>query len=113
MIVFVYGTTAEAIKVAPVVRRLSGQGVVVEQWVTLQQSETVLRALPGLGLPAPDQVLARGRAGRPLQGPADVLVWLAQILRWVLREGGAARRRVAGGVLVVHGDTLTSVVASW
>ncbi len=112
MIVFVYGTTAEAIKIAPVVRRLADRGVAFEQWVTLQQSETVLTALPGLGLPAPDHVLARGRGGRPLQGQLDVLVWLGQVLRWVARNGGAARRQMAGGVLVVHGDTLTSVVGA-
>ena len=61
MIVFFYGTTAEAIKLAPVARRLTDQGVEYEQWLTLQQADTVLHALPGLGLPAPDHVLANGR----------------------------------------------------
>ncbi len=115
MIVFVYGTTAEAIKLAPVARRLEAQGVDYEQWLTLQQSDTVLRALPGLGLPAPDHVLANGRGGRPLAGPADVLVWLARIAAWVLRHGWSARRRLrrsGPSVLVVHGDTMTSVVGA-
>jgi UDP-N-acetylglucosamine 2-epimerase (non-hydrolysing) len=115
VIVFVYGTTAEAIKLAPIARRLADQGVEYEQWLTLQQSDTVLRALPGLGLPAPDRVLANGRAGRPLAGPADVLVWLGQIVRWILRDGWSARRRLrrrGPSVLVVHGDTMTSVVGA-
>lgn len=116
MIVFVYGTTAEAIKLAPVARRLADQGVEYEQWLTLQQADTVLEALPALGLPAPDAVLANGRGGRPLSGPLDVLLWLGQILRWTLRHGPGARRRLrAGGrrsVLVVHGDTMTSVVGA-
>ncbi|MBN1093860.1 UDP-N-acetylglucosamine 2-epimerase [Blastococcus sp. TML/M2B] len=116
MIVFVYGTTAEAIKLAPVARRLAAQGVGYEQWLTLQQSDTVLRALPGLGLPAPEHVLANGRGGKPLAGPADVLVWLAQIAAWVVRHGWSARRRLRSGgrrsVLVVHGDTMTSVVGA-
>ena len=115
MIVFVYGTTAEAIKLAPVARRLADQGVDYEQWLTLQQADTVLHALPGLGLPTPDHVLANGRGGRPLAGPADVLVWLGQIVAWVLRHGWSARRRLrrqGPSVLIVHGDTMTSVVGA-
>ncbi len=116
MIAFVYGTTAEAIKLAPIARRLADRGVGYEQWLTLQQGDTVLSALPSLDLPSPDRILANGRGGgRPLAGPADVLMWLGQILVWVLRHGWSARRRLrAGGrsVLVVHGDTMTSVVGA-
>lgn len=115
MIVLVYGTTAEAIKLGPVARRLADQGVSYEQWLTLQQADTVLSALPDLGLPAPDHVLANGRDGRPLAGPADVLLWLLQILRWTVRHGWAARRRLrqnSPSVLIVHGDTMTSVVGA-
>lgn len=115
MIVFFYGTTAEAIKLAPVARRLADQGVEYEQWLTLQQADTVLHALPGLGLPAPDHVLANGRGGQPLAGPADVLRWLVQLLVWLARHGRAERRRLRRhepSVLVVHGDTMTSVVGA-
>ena len=115
MIVFFYGTTAEAIKLAPVARRLDDQGVAYEQWLTLQQADTVLQALPGLGLPAPDHVLANGRGGKPLAGPADVVRWLGQLLVWLVRHGWAARRRLrrhAPSVLIVHGDTMTSVVGA-
>jgi UDP-N-acetylglucosamine 2-epimerase (non-hydrolysing) len=115
VIVFFYGTTAEAIKLAPVARRLTDQGVEYEQWLTLQQADTVLHALPGLGLPAPDHVLANGRGGQPLAGPADVIRWLVQLLVWMVRHGWAARRRLRQSkpsVLVVHGDTMTSVVGA-
>jgi UDP-N-acetylglucosamine 2-epimerase (non-hydrolysing) len=115
VIVFVYGTTAEAIKLAPVARRLAARGIPYEQWLTLQQADTVLGALPALGLPAPDAVLANGRGGRPLAGPVDVLLWLGRILVWTVRHGLAARRRLRRGgrsVLVVHGDTMTSVVGA-
>lgn len=115
MIVFFYGTTAEAIKLAPIARRLTDHGVRYEQWVTLQQADTVLSALPALGLPLPEQVLANGRSGRPLAGPADVLLWLGRIVLWVLRRGWSARRRLRAhgpSVIVVHGDTMTSVVGA-
>lgn len=112
MIVFCYGTTAEAIKLAPVMRRLSERGVPFHQWVTLQQADTVLDALPGLGVPEPDDVLAVGRGGQPLRGPVDVLVWLAQIGRWALRNRRRWRGRRRRDVVVVHGDTMTSVVGA-
>ncbi len=113
MIVFCYGTTAEAIKIAPVARRLDARGIPYRQWVTLQQASTVLDALPSLGLREPDEVLARGRGGRPLQGPVDVLVWLWQVLRWMLSRGAGARRGLGPtGIVLVHGDTMTSVVGA-
>ena len=63
MIVFCYGTTAEAIKLAPVMKRLTARGTDFEQWVTLQQAATVLDSLPALGIPKPDRILAVGRSG--------------------------------------------------
>ncbi len=115
MIVLFYGTTAEAIKLAPVARRLHAQGVAYEQWLTLQQADTVTAALPALGLPPADQVLANGRSGRPLAGPVDILFWVASMVGWTLRHGPAARRRLrrsGPSVVVVHGDTMTSVVGA-
>ncbi|WP_263729313.1 UDP-N-acetylglucosamine 2-epimerase [Cellulomonas sp. SG140] len=112
MIVFCYGTTAEAIKLAPVMRRLEQRGVPFQQWVTLQQADTVLDALPGLGVPDPDHVLAVGRGGRPLRGPLDVVAWLGQIGRWALRNRRTLRGRRGQDVVVVHGDTMTSVVGA-
>ncbi len=112
MIVFCYGTTAEAIKLGPVMRRLDALGVAYRQWVTFQQAGTVLDALPGLGIPAPDEVLAVGRGGRPLQGPLDVLIWLGRIGAWTARHRRRLRGRRGRDVVVVHGDTMTSVVGA-
>lgn len=112
MIVFCYGTTAEAIKLGPVMRRLEAGGVPYRQWVTLQQAGTVLDALPGLGIPQPDEVIAVGRGGRPLQGTADVLVWLGSIAGWAVRNRRRLRGRHGRDVVVVHGDTMTSVVGA-
>ena len=114
MIVFCYGTTAEAIKIAPIVRRLVERGIPFEQWLTLQQSDRLLDALPGLGLPQPDRIIANGRRGRPLTGVLDVIVWLGQIARWLVRHRRAARRRLgSSSVIIVHGDTMTSVVGAF
>jgi UDP-N-acetylglucosamine 2-epimerase (non-hydrolysing) len=112
VIVFVYGTTAEAIKLAPVMRRLQARDIRFEQWLTLQQSDTVLDGIAQLGLPEPDLFLGKTPGDRPLQGPRDVLVWLLRIVHWFLRAGWRQRARLRGGVVVVHGDTMTSVVGA-
>ncbi|WP_242511359.1 UDP-N-acetylglucosamine 2-epimerase [Pengzhenrongella frigida] len=93
--------------------RLTRRGVPFQQWVTLQQAGTVLDALPALGIPEPDQILAVGRSGRPLAGSVDVVVWLAQIARWAVRNRRSLRRSLGKhSVVVVHGDTMTSVVGA-
>lgn len=112
MIVFCYGTTAEAIKLGPVMRRLDARGVPYRQWVTLQQAGTVLEALAGLGIPEPDEVIVCGRGGRPLHGTLDVVVWIGRIAGWALRNRRRLRGRRGHDVVVVHGDTMTSVVGA-
>lgn len=113
MIVFCYGTTAEAIKIAPIARRLTAQGIPFQQWLTLQQSDRLLAALPGLGLPKPDRIIVNGRNGRPLTGSRDVLVWLCKIALWTVRNHRAARKALGRhSVILVHGDTMTSVVGA-
>jgi UDP-N-acetylglucosamine 2-epimerase (non-hydrolysing) len=114
MIVFVYGTTAEAIKLGPVIRRLVSQGVQVEQWVTFQQARTVFASIGELGLPEPAEVLAMGARGRPLAGVLDAVIWSFSIAGWLSKNGRRLRRRLAASqsIVVVHGDTMTSVVGS-
>lgn len=113
MIIFCYGTTAEAIKVAPVMRRLSERGIPFEQWLTLQQSDRLLDALPGLGLPKPDRIIVNGRHGQPLTGLGDVLFWLSRIARWTVVNLSRARRKLGkNSIIIVHGDTMTSVVGA-
>jgi UDP-N-acetylglucosamine 2-epimerase (non-hydrolysing) len=112
VIVFVYGTTAEAIKLAPVMRRLQDRGVRFEQWLTLQQADTVLHAVAQLGLPDPDLFIGKAPGDRPLSGLRDVLVWVLRMVSWFLRVGRRQRGRLRGGVIVVHGDTMTSVVGA-
>lgn len=113
MIIFCYGTTAEAIKLGPLMTRLEARGLPYEQWLTLQQAGTVLAALPDLGIREPEHILAVGRSGRPLHGKVDVLVWLARIAGWAVRNRRMLRGRRRGrDVVVVHGDTMTSVVGA-
>lgn len=114
MIVFIYGTTAEAIKIAPVARRLAARGIPFEQWVTRQHTEALTAVIPQLGLPEPDIRIADGRGGEPLSSTRDVLPWALGVLRWLRRNRRALRERLPSNtVIVIHGDTMTTVLGAW
>ncbi|MBA4246749.1 MAG: hypothetical protein C0444_00425 [Microbacterium sp.] len=114
MIIFIYGTTAEAIKLAPIARRLMERGVPFEQWLTCQHTESLTRMIPELGLPEPDRIIAYGNGSAPLGSSRDVVRWLWTIWRWVRAERRGLRASLpAHSIIVVHGDTLTTVVGTW
>lgn len=114
MIIFVYGTTAEAIKLAPVIRRLRARGVPFEQWLTYQHTQSLDETMHSLELGAPDVVIVRGRKGAPLKRPVDMVLWLFSIAGWTVRNRRRQRRRLmrSRDLLIVHGDTMTSVVGA-
>ncbi|MEN2738057.1 UDP-N-acetylglucosamine 2-epimerase [Microbacterium sp. X-17] len=113
MIIFIYGTTAEAIKVAPIMRRLAARGVPYEQWVTLQHTDALRRAIPELGLNPPDRVIANGSKGRPLKTPLQMVGWMLDVGKWTLRNVRRIRRTLpADSLVVVHGDTVTTVLGT-
>ncbi len=111
MIVFIFGTTAEAIKIAPVARRLAIRGVPYESWVTYQHTEALRKIIPQLGIEQPTRVIADGNHGRPLRSSLDVLRWLGSVAKWTLKNARALRASLpAGSVVIVHGDTLTTAL---
>lgn len=113
MIIFIFGTTAEAIKLAPIARRLEERNVPYESWLTLQHTTALLESLPRIGFRKPVQAIANGRNGQPLKKSSDVLFWLAQIIRWLRRNRSTLRKTLPKkSVIVVHGDTMTSVVGA-
>lgn len=114
MIVFLFGTTAEAIKLAPIARRLRDRGIRYESWVTMQHTHALIKVLPELGMDAPTRVIVNGRDGEPLRSSMDAVVWLFRISGWLRRNRSALRRELPRNtVIVVHGDTMTSVVGAW
>lgn len=114
MIVFIYGTTAEAIKLAPIMRRLDIRGVRYEHWLTMQHTEALRKILPQLGLRAPDRIIANGNRGKPLRRPIDVIGWGWQAFIWIEKNRSALKRTLpANTIVVVHGDTMTSVVGAY
>ncbi len=115
-IAFIAGTTAEIIKLAPVIRALEERGERVEFWNTAFHVGGLPATLADLGLPDPalDLVPARRRADvvRVTQVPG----WVLSIVWTVLRRRRALRRRLAEGssapLVVVHGDTFSTVLGA-
>jgi len=109
MILVVFGTTGELIKLAPVLLRLDARGGRYVLATTGQQVQQIPAFLEQFGLRQPDVWLARGAGGRDLRVNSDIPGWAARVSRSWLRE----RRRLRGTPLVlVHGDTMTTVLGS-
>jgi UDP-N-acetylglucosamine 2-epimerase (non-hydrolysing) len=114
MIIFIYGTTAEAIKLAPVARRLKARGIAYESWVTMQHTHALAKVLPELGLDEPTRVIVNGKNGEPLRSSMDAVHWLLKIAGWVRKNRSTLRESLPNNtVIVVHGDTMTSVIGAW
>ncbi|AWB95908.1 hypothetical protein DCE93_09735 [Agromyces badenianii] len=113
MIIFIYGTTAEAIKIAPVARRLGERGVPYQQWITQQHTESLRKVIPQLGLPEPDRVIANGNKGEPLTSPLQMVGWVMTVFRWGLANIRGIRKTLPkGSAVIVHGDTVTTVLGT-
>ncbi|TFC90412.1 MULTISPECIES: UDP-N-acetylglucosamine 2-epimerase [Cryobacterium] len=113
MIIFIFGTTAEAIKLAPIARRLDERQVPYEYWLTLQHTSGLIETLPKLGFREPEHIIANTVNGKPLKSYGDVLRWTVQIGKWLLMNSRNLRRSIPrDSIILVHGDTMTSVVGA-
>lgn len=114
MIIFIYGTTAEAIKLGPIVRRLDARGIPYQHWITQQHTDSLRKAIPEIGFTPPDRVIANGYRGKPLKSPIQMVSWVFDVLRWSARNVRAIRRDLPpGSVVIVHGDTMTTVLGTF
>jgi len=116
MIAFVYGTTAELIKLAPIHARLEAIGATPLHWWTAQQAGELPAAAEHLGMPRPDVLLADGVGGRSLRTTTDAAKWLGTVLASSVGRHFELRRALrADGrapVVLVHGDTLTTLLGA-
>lgn len=114
MIAVVYGTIGELIKVAPVVRRLRDRDMSFMTITTAQQVNSIPPMLEQLGLPEPDLWLGEGRHGNDLAVRGDLPWWLKTVaVRFAQnRRQLSERLRSAPSCLMVHGDTMTTVLGA-
>ena len=116
MIAFIVGTTAELIKVAPVYHELRLRGHAAEFWYTAQHVEELESTLADLRLPPIARWLVPERSAVNLARPAQVPGWFLRVVRTVVRDRAALRRRLASDgeppVVLVHGDTFTAPIGA-
>jgi UDP-N-acetylglucosamine 2-epimerase (non-hydrolysing) len=116
VILVVFGTTGELIKLAPVLLRLEERGHRYVLSTTGQQVEQIPAFLDQFGLRQPDHWLARGAGGRDLRVNSDIPGWFARVVRSYLRQRGMLRRTLKAGpgkpVVLLHGDTMTTVLGA-
>jgi UDP-N-acetylglucosamine 2-epimerase (non-hydrolysing) len=116
VILVVFGTTGELIKLAPVLLRLDERGHRYVLATTGQQVQQIPVFLRQFGLRQPDLWLAQGVRGRDLRTNGDIPGWLSTV--W--RTFGRQRRRLRGTLrsgggsplVLVHGDTMTTVLGA-
>jgi UDP-N-acetylglucosamine 2-epimerase (non-hydrolysing) len=116
MILVVYGTTGELIKLAPVLRRLRRSNLRYATATTGQHAAQIPGLLESFGLPQPDLWLAHGAAGRDLRKNADIPGWIAEVWAAFWRRASLIRRLLRDGagrpLVLVHGDTFTTVLGA-
>jgi UDP-N-acetylglucosamine 2-epimerase (non-hydrolysing) len=116
VILVVFGTTGELIKLAPVLLRLDARRSPYVLATTGQQVQQIPGFVDQLGLRRPDVWLARGAGGRDLSVNSDIPGWAARVTRAWMRERRSVRRVLREGpgrpLVLVHGDTMTTVLGS-
>ena len=116
MILVVFGTTGELIKLAPVLLLLEERHHPYMLATTGQQVQQIPTFLDQFGLRQPDAWLGRGAGGRDLRVNRDIPGWFASVTRSFVRERRGFRRALKQGsgkpLTLVHGDTMTTVLGA-
>ena len=97
VILVIFGTTGELIKLMPVLVRLTRRGQPFLLVSTGQQVTQIPRLLELAGLPPVDLWLAEGSRGRDLRTNRDIPRWAATVAGRYLRGYGPLRRRLRDG----------------
>jgi UDP-N-acetylglucosamine 2-epimerase (non-hydrolysing) len=116
LVVAIFGTTGELIKLAPVLRRLQESGDPALLVSTNQQVTQIPAMLLDFGLPSPTLALTDGHAGRDLESLRDIPGWLSTLGWRAMRNSRSLRGALRGAdtepLVLVHGDTMTTVLGA-
>jgi UDP-N-acetylglucosamine 2-epimerase (non-hydrolysing) len=116
VILVVFGTTGELIKLAPVLLLLEQRGHGYVLATTGQQVEQIPSFLDQFGLRQPDVWLGRGSHGRDLRINRNIPGWLGTVAGNYVRNRSLLRRALRSGpgepLVLVHGDTMTTVLGA-
>jgi len=115
-VIAVAGTTAELIKLAPVLRALRDDGDGYTLWNTAQHVGGLRATLEDVQLPQPDEHFVDPRRQSPLVTPGQVPLWVLRVLGHLVRHRRRLRRQLRAGpglpLVLVHGDTFTTVLGA-
>ncbi|WP_180146799.1 UDP-N-acetylglucosamine 2-epimerase [Desulfoluna butyratoxydans] len=112
MIHFFIGTKAQFIKVAPVIGAVSQKGMAYRLIDSGQHSKTTADLMALFHLPQPDAVM--NSRSENIDRVRDAMAWFAKdTLKLVCQPGRLFNHLFngKGGVCVVHGDTLTTLLS--
>jgi UDP-N-acetylglucosamine 2-epimerase (non-hydrolysing) len=116
VILVVFGTTGELIKLAPVLLRLDARGHRYFLATTAQQVQQIPPFLEQFGLRQPDVWLAQGAQGRDLRVNRDIPGWLRDVGTAFAHKRRDLRATLGRGptdpLVLVHGDTMTTVLGA-
>lgn len=113
MIFLVIGTTAEAIKVAPLAKRLEKEGIRTNTILTMQHGQKLIDSVRKLGFPGPYSVIPNGSDGASLRSFFSVMKWLFSLLWWFTKNYKKLKSDSSeNSIVIVHGDTLTTVMGT-
>lgn len=115
MVIFIYGTTGELIKILPLIRQIP---LSQQIRISTQQQPHQLDGLEAeTGAPSADLKIADGRSGHDLDKISDMFIWLLGIIgkyptvrreiKQQIKKHG--RKNV---IVIVHGDTVTTVLGA-
>ena len=115
-VAFMVGTTAEVIKVAPVMRALREEGVELQLWNTAWHVEGLRATLDDLGLGQPDEHFIAPERQTSVHRTSQVPAWWVRIALHTVRHRRRLRRTLGSDgnppLVVVHGDTFTTVLGA-
>lgn len=115
-IAIIAGTTAELIKLGPIMRAITDAGDTYRLWNTAQHVQGTTETLADLRLPPPDRHLVPLRAQRQIVSSLQVPGWTARVLAHAVRHMGTLKAELRRGpgrpLVIVHGDTFTTVLGA-
>lgn len=111
MIIVLLGTRAQLIKMAPVMRELQRRSVPYKLIYTGQHKETIAQLASDFAVPPPEEYVY---GGGEVTGVIQMVRWFVYCLCKLLRGRGTflPLHPSAADVIVVHGDTLSTLLGA-
>ncbi|MFO7811193.1 MAG: UDP-N-acetylglucosamine 2-epimerase [Candidatus Delongbacteria bacterium] len=109
MIHIFIGTKAQLIKMAPVMKEFSQKSVDYNYISTGQHKETIKDILDNFNIKGPDICLY---SGKDINSVFSMVLWSVGILLKIMFNKKKIFRNDKGGIVLVHGDTLSTVLGA-